>query len=516
MIALSPNPGAGRPRASGAGRVADRQVKTAVATAALILCASLSVAPLSAQSDAAVQRLMLQAESLAASGEVDEAIAEYRRVAEAVPDSPLAADALLAAARLYDADGRGVQASRLAEQVLDAYPTSTTAAAAAVLRARILAEGADGPQALEAIAADLEALLLRFGRERYPALTARAEALTLIGALRLRLGETAMAAAPLVEVLEDEVQSEQTARADLLFGESLLLRGQVVEAVAPLQRASQSRDPEDAAIARAHLTLIHRLHLRPQQGMPPWSGARALVGPSGGFKRPRSVAASGTGDVAVIDNGIGAVLFDDRGITTAAALQDASRPFFEGGEIVYVTPGAIELAGVRGGFTTGGAKPKELNRIEAATRDGYGRWIVVERSLDGLGRFDRERGWLGEERLAGEVVDVTRDRWGRVYALSHKPSQVRVYSGAFESLRNVTVSANRPSALDVDSLGNLYILDDQQKQITVVAADGTVRARLGPVLPGGIELRSPQDFAVDGAGRVYIVDGRDDAVYLVE
>jgi tetratricopeptide (TPR) repeat protein len=472
------------------------------------------------QNEAGVQRIMLQAESLASSGKTAEAIAEYQRVAQSAPESPFAPEALLAAARLYRLDQQGLQAAQLADEITATYPTSLSAAAAAVLRAGVLAQEATDRAMLEGLTKDLETLLLRFDRQRYPALQARAEALTQLGHLWLRLGNPKKASAPLVELLEDETSTDLTAqlasRAELLFAETLLERGQFAAAWQPLQKATGSSDPADAATARAHLSLMHRLLLRPSSGELPWSTARLLAGPSGGFKKPQAIAASTAGAVAVIDSGVGAVLFSSAGARSFTSLRDASRPFFEGESIAFVTPSAIERAGVRDTFTQGGAKPKDLSRIEAAARDGYGSWILVDRSLEGLARFDRGRAWRGELQLTGTPVDVTGDRWGRIYALTSKPSQIHVFSNDLEPLRLVSVPGSRPIALEVDALGNLYVLDQQQSSIRVIDPAQRTLATIGPILPGGVELRSPEDFAIDGAGRIYIADSRLGAVYVVE
>jgi len=37
---------------------------------------------------------------------------------------------------------------------------------------------------------------------------------------------------------------------------------------------------------------------------------------------------------------------------------------------------------------------------------------------------------------------------------------------------------------------------------------GVPAGAIGPVLPGTIELRSPEDLAVDAAGRLFVVDSR--------
>ena len=42
------------------------------------------------------------------------------------------------------------------------------------------------------------------------------------------------------------------------------------------------------------------------------------------------------------------------------------------------------------------------------------------------------------------------------------------------------------------------------------------RWTLGPILPGGVELRDPRDIAVDAAGRVLIADRGLSAIIVIE
>ena len=77
-------------------------------------------------------------------------------------------------------------------------------------------------------------------------------------------------------------------------------------------------------------------------------------------------------------------------------------------------------------------------------------------------------------------------------------------------------SWRRPVALETDGLGNLYVLDRDQRTVDVFDADGERLVRLGPSLPANVPLRSPRDLAVDGFGRLYVADRGAAAVYVLE
>jgi hypothetical protein len=70
--------------------------------------------------------------------------------------------------------------------------------------------------------------------------------------------------------------------------------------------------------------------------------------------------------------------------------------------------------------------------------------------------------------------------------------------------------------MTVDALGNIYVLDAGASRIEVLHQDGQRLAFVGPVLPGGRELRSPEDLAVDGSGRLLIVDSKLSSVIVLE
>ena len=74
----------------------------------------------------------------------------------------------------------------------------------------------------------------------------------------------------------------------------------------------------------------------------------------------------------------------------------------------------------------------------------------------------------------------------------------------------------RPEALTIDALGNVYVLDRDEKTIDVFDPDGTLLLTYGPELPDGTRLSGPRDLAVDDEGRLYVVDRDLDAVFILE
>jgi len=116
-----------------------------------------------------------------------------------------------------------------------------------------------------------------------------------------------------------------------------------------------------------------------------------------------------------------------------------------------------------------------------------------------------------------EPVDVAIDGIGRLYVLDRAGS--RIIRFAADGERDGVVASGpwrRPEALAVDRLGNSYVLDRDARTIDIFSSAGQRLGRLGPTLPGNIELRAPRDLAVDDSGRIYIADRNVRAVVIVE
>ena len=83
------------------------------------------------------------------------------------------------------------------------------------------------------------------------------------------------------------------------------------------------------------------------------------------------------------------------------------------------------------------------------------------------------------------------------------PSAVKAIAGSW----------SKPRAVDVDWLGNIYVLDSSSNSIEVIDETGAKITRITASLPGVGALRTAEDVAVDGAGQVYIADSKLQTVY---
>ncbi len=373
-------------------------------------------------------------------------------------------------------------------------------------------------------------ILDEYPRAAYPDMVWRAAARVRLADIRRRSAASGDAAAQYVAVLEQEPVSAWTSRARLGLAAVVLSEGDWRSAADLLQRivvatdnGSPDADATAADEARRRLTLIDRFQLRPLLGQAFWSSSRPLAPAGAAFERPVAVAASADGQVLVVDEGLPAVVLVDAQHATSSRLayNDHSRPWWGDDGLPYLPTqkaGIIALGGSRVGFlATENGRPVPLKDLRAGARTPAGRWYLLDDDPARVLRFGRDGDFEGQASRARErPVDVAVDPRGRLLLLDREAGQVvRFHPDGSREGPVVTAPWRRPEALAVDGLGNIYVLDRDARTIDVFDETGARLARLGPSLPGGVELRSPRDLGLDGVGHVYVADRGASAVYVV-
>lgn len=478
--------------------------------------------------DSAAQRLVLEAQRFEQQGQIDDALEEYGVLIAEFPESSLAPGALLRAAQLHAQRGETDLAFSTAQRLIDGYGRDQAAAAAWVLQGEVRRAQADSLLDLEEARGLFRRVPLLFPVGSFPGLEARSQALFQAGETSALLGALDEAAAAFIEAIEDEQAPEWKLRARVALASVWLWQGDWPAAADVLQRVAESTASSDSSeqrhlahLVRERLTLVHRMLIRPQAGQRPWSRARQLGVPGLTIKGATGVAAHDDGRLLIVDDGQQVLLIGPRGeISSRAAWRGAEHPFFGFDAQAYVTVGdAVQSPGAsRVVFTVGGEKPRTLEKLRAAQRGIFGDWVVADRSSGGVLLFDRDTRFVRSalEDQLDDVEDVARDARGRLYLLDRKSRSILVAGADGSRLATISLTARKPAAIDVDHLGNIYVLDGGEGTISILANDGTPITRLGPTLPGGSELRAPRDIAVDGAGRLYVADAKLPYVLMVE
>lgn len=478
---------------------------------ALFLGGLLFLRPLAAQQDGAAERLLAEAQRLEREGKTDDSRTEYELLVERFPDTNEAELAQLALAEVYWDAGDADRAGALLSTLTDGRPDSPSAAAAWVLRGRFLVERAASRQELSDARTPFRRVPVLFGPNEYPQLGARAEARVRSGEVSLVLGEPDRAALDFLEAIEDERRSPWLPRALYGFARSLLQQGDRVAAADTLGRILREPGVDETLRLEAatRLAFLDRHWIRPSLGQPRFTTARAITGVE--LRKPSKLAVANDGRLLVWDDGLSQVLLlgADQQVQSRSPQTQVRDVFFgpRGQAYALVADAVIALdGGARQSLVASGAPLRDLGSGAIGLLDER---FVVDRDRKTLYAFDR----TGESRTllatAGDVVDLAVGAHGEVLVLDRKKSDVvRLGGFAAEPAQGFSSSWRRPQALTVDSDGNVFILDAATNTVEIRDATGARIGSIGPVLPGGIELRSPEDVAIDGAGRLYVVDSR--------
>jgi len=381
-------------------------------------------------------------------------------------------------------------------------------------------------QLADARAAYLE-IVDAFPRATHPQLVWRAAARVRLGDLLWRAGDWHLAGAEYVDVVEFEPRSHWSSRASLKLAYVALAEEDWAGAIDLLQRVVSATgdavDPGAAAGARRALALVERFHVRSASSAALYVRA-SVIDMGAEIDRPVAVAASADGHVLVIDEGTPAVLLKDpaRDAASRLAYNAHSRPWWGVDGLPYLPTrkaGVIALGGSRLGFMSderGRSMP--LKDLQAGVRTPDGSWFLLDADPRRVLKFDPDGTYRGlATTTREEPVDVAIDGIGRLYVLDRAGS--RIIRFAADGERDGVVASGpwrRPEALAVDRLGNSYVLDRDARTIDIFSSAGQRLGRLGPTLPGNIELRAPRDLAVDDSGRIYIADRNARAVVIVE
>jgi TolA-binding protein len=478
---------------------------------ALFLGGLLLFRPLAAQQDAAAERLLSEAQRLLRDGKLDEARTELELLLERFPNTSEAEMGQLALAEAYWNAGDTDRAQTLLSALTDGHPDSPNAAAAWVLRGRFLVERAANRQELSDALTPFRRVPVLFGAGEYPQLDARVEARVRSAEVSLALGEPEQAALGFLEAIEDEYRSPWLPRALYGLARSLLDQGDRKAAADTFARVLLEPDASEELRrdVATHLAFLDRQWIRPTVGQARWTTARAVTGIE--LRKPQKLAVSADGRILLWDEGLGQVLLldADQQVESRSPQTQVRDLWFSprGRPFATTTDAVIALDdGSRQSLTIGAEALRDLGAGSTGLLDET---FVVDRDRKALYAFDRKGETKTLSTTAGDVADLAVGTHGELLVLDRKKSDVARLGGlAAERALGFTGSWRKPQALAADLAGDVFVLDASENLIEMRDAAGARVGTIGPILPGGIELRSPEDIGIDGAGRLYIIDSR--------
>lgn len=506
-----------------------RAMRRTAGLAAAVLLVAATAAP---AQEGEARRLYLNAQRLEADGQLTEAMAEFRFLAEQFPSSEWADDSLLQVTLMQWRQGAFSDAAAAAQQLRDAYPTTSSAAGALFVLAEIRLAGAATAQEISAARDDFRRLALSFPAQRYPALSWRGRAKARAGEISIMLGDEVEAAGFLIDTIDNEQNELAVGRALYAFSELLARQsnwqaaGQALQQILDTPPATES--PEWLALVTAagrRISLLHRTVVRPTAGEPPWSRAFPWAARGTELDRPVGVAADRQGRLIIADEGddISLVLDADRRIIARRTLQNPRRPWWTpAGVPMVLTEGYAARVDTRESTTfatRGGRDPGPLQKLMSGATSLYRQWFMIDDDVERMVLFSPEGQYIASAVEAGrsKPVDLVLDPRGRIYVLDRERKTVLRYlpDGSLDATV-ISGGWRRAEAIALDELGNLYVLDRDSKRIEIYSQDGSRRGAVGPNLPGGLTLGDPRDLAVDGSGRLYIADRDLDSIVMLQ
>jgi hypothetical protein len=473
--------------------------------------------------------MLREAERQLASGNESGALTEYQAVVTSFAGTAAAAQALIATANVHLDRGRTADTIATTERLINEYARLPEAATGIVLQAEARRREARSLAELEEIRTLLRRVVNLFPPASYPHLEARARSRTLSAEIDMLRGEFATAAGELLTAIEGEQESGARTRAHVELALAILLDPErdetdVIGAIQSLQSAIDSGvttdGVEDPQVGRARdlLALLHRVWLRPRQGQPIWQQGRVLEGLT--LRKPRGVAGGPGGLIVATDATTAVVIGGDGGVLATQPLRDGSRPSvaWTGPVLIASNTEVLEYPSRRTEtFAFLRDKLQDLNKLITVSRGAFGEWLVLDRGLGAVAVLSREERSLRElPATRADVVDLAVGPLGRIYVLTGREPRVVVYGPDFQQVRTISGSWQRPQALDVDSLGNVFVLDRASRTIDVRDRTGAKLATVGPTLPGGLTLRNVEDIAIDARGRLLVVDADISSVVVLE
>lgn len=489
-----------------------------IASLALVLAAALPLSVLAQDGEAAL-RLLRDAERQLASDQQDEAVRSFELLLERFAGTPEARQAILRMAEIQLLRGDENGAIGYLQGLIESFPDSREAAEAWVMRATIQRSRVRDFDELLSIRSELRRVPILFGRDRFPTLDARGEARVLGGEISLVMEDFETASADFLLAIEDEPISDYTDRAKLGLANAFMALGSWNAAVNALQELTLSPDPRIASAAMRSLGFAHRHRLLPSSGQPSWRSTRVMALNEPLLKKPARIAVSDDGRLLMLDEGAKRIfLFDPQGNPIDSQAFDQGRDvWFSSEDQPWISDSDSArplVGGVRLVFGTSSNKEDNSTNILGGYVDSLGRAMIADRGHTALMVYGRD-GRLLDTVAAREPLDVAGGLGrGSFHVLDRKSSQVIRVGADLGTLDRWDGGWKKPVAIAVDRTNNIYVLDAGQRVIEVLGENRSAIASVGPTLPGGLELRNPLDLAIDGQGRLYILDARDGVLVL--
>ncbi len=453
-------------------------------------------------------------------GRYKQALNDFQIIATSMSGTEYADDALLRIGRYYlDIEEDFAKAKDSFDAIFRSYPTGDAAPGAYYYLGEVIFRSDRGGTAIDDALANYQRVFLYPGNAYIPA------AIYSTGFALERQGNFRDAVDVYFQVILDHPGSDWSAGAQLGVGRSSVWQGEPLEAMAQFQEV-RNNYPEsvEATEALNWLTLLYRFYGAPRPGQsvnfrrdPAFRAALADK-----FKDVKAVRVSANG-IHVLERGRKRVVtFDRTGklASTKGAVDPYSLVVDPRGQLVIANNKGVVIEGQPKAFnvpTKDG--PEQLDKIRAAARDRLGEVYIFDEKRKTVLRFNESGEFLGAfpDNSKREVLVLEIDKNGNLVMLMKSDRSVHVYNQAGRTLARITTKKGGPNlkkAVDIalDPAGFLYILDQDRAQIAVFDASYKFLVMLTAQNLGGGALSKPTSLDVDASGDLYVYDDKEKAL----
>ena len=448
-----------------------------------------------------------------------QALNDFQIIVTSMSNTEYADDALLRIGRYYlEVEQKFDKARESFDSVLRGYPTGDAAPGAYFYIGNTLFQTDRTGHAIDDALANYQRVFLYPGNPWIPA------ALNSTGRALERQGKCQEAVDAYFQVIVDYPMSAWSASAQLGVGRSFVCSGEQLEAMAQFQKVRNDHpDSAESESALDWLTLLYRFYGAPMMGQAisyrQDTSFRAVLKDK--FKDVKALRISPSG-IHLLERGRKRVVsFDFSG--TFAGSKAAGDPYGlfidSAGDLVIANAKGVVAEDTSRVFTVPAKDgPDPLDKIRWAVRDRLGELFVYDDDQRKVFRYGLEGELLGPfpDATPRKIRTMEIDAAGNII-LFDNDRQVTVYSPEGELRHQIKTKRsplNMGKARDIatDSAGYLYILDEGKSSIAVFDASYQLVAHLESQSLGHGALNKPTSLDVDASGDLYVYDDKAKAI----
>ena len=446
----------------------------------------------------------------------DQALNDFQIIVTSMPDTDYADDALLHIGQYYlEIEQDFDKARENFDALLQRYPTGDKAPGAYYYLGLVSLRSDRSGKDLDDAMANFQRVIRLYAQSEFvPA------ALTATGLALERLSQWQEAVDVYSQVVSEHANSSSAPSAQVAIGRSTVRSGDPFQGMLELQRA-RNQYPDTAAAAEALdlLTLVFRFYANPRFGRPISFQKDATFSPQ--VKELKDVLA-----VRLSPNGIHVLEKGNKRVANfdATGKLTGSQPAADPQALSVDAQGTLVLANQKGLSIGGRATilrvpdengPKPLEKIRAATRDRFGDIYVYDDSQKKVLRFDPSGNVKGPfpDSTPREALLLEVDSFGNIIILNKKDRSVDVFTPdgvrtARLQKRGAEWDLKKPVDVAVGQAGYIYLLDEDTGQVVVFDPSYQFVALLSANNLGGGALGKPTTLDVDGTGALYVYDDK--------